>query len=262
VQYKYDAWGKQLAKTGSMASTLGTCNPFRYRGYAYDEETGLYYLRSRYYNTTLVRFINADISIGKKGGVLNYAIYTYCRNNPTSFSDSNGQMYEQSAGGGILDYTQAIDERLNEVISEFIKRSVGDGSPITANDLLLNFENFWWFYTQVDHSAPWDVKEPSSWFQQFPNHYFQAKFFYHDEIITPADLGNFTYGYFGTAMGIDSELLYLMGGVATYTKGKPFGISTLLDAMNAAVSAGAPLYGDWEEDNYWISKGIDAYNAH
>ena len=33
-----------------MASTLGTLNPFRYRGYVYDEETGLYYLRSRYYN--------------------------------------------------------------------------------------------------------------------------------------------------------------------------------------------------------------------
>ena len=50
VEYKYDAWGRMLSKTGTMASTLGTLNPFRYRGYVYDEETGLYYLRSRYYN--------------------------------------------------------------------------------------------------------------------------------------------------------------------------------------------------------------------
>ena len=50
VEYKYDAWGRMLSKTGTMTSTLGTLNPFRYRGYVYDEETGLYYLRSRYYN--------------------------------------------------------------------------------------------------------------------------------------------------------------------------------------------------------------------
>ncbi len=50
VEYVYDAWGALIAKTGSMVATLGTVNPFRYRGYIYDEETGLYYLRSRYYN--------------------------------------------------------------------------------------------------------------------------------------------------------------------------------------------------------------------
>lgn len=44
VVYEYDAWGKPLSKTGSMAATLGTLNPFRYRGYIYDEKTGLYYI--------------------------------------------------------------------------------------------------------------------------------------------------------------------------------------------------------------------------
>ena len=48
VEYVYDAWGKPLSKTGSLKDTLGTVNPFRYRGYVFDEETGLYYLRSRY----------------------------------------------------------------------------------------------------------------------------------------------------------------------------------------------------------------------
>ena len=50
VEYGYDAWGNSISKTGSLAATIGTLNPFRYRGYVYDEETGLYYLRSRYYN--------------------------------------------------------------------------------------------------------------------------------------------------------------------------------------------------------------------
>jgi YD repeat-containing protein len=44
VEYKYDAWGRQVSITGSMASTVGRLNPFRYRGYVYDDETGLYFL--------------------------------------------------------------------------------------------------------------------------------------------------------------------------------------------------------------------------
>lgn len=41
VKCKYDAWGKLLSTTGSLADTLGKCNPFRYRGYVYDEEKEL-----------------------------------------------------------------------------------------------------------------------------------------------------------------------------------------------------------------------------
>ena len=47
VSYRYDAWGQPLNVTGSLATTLGVYNPFRYHGYVYDEETGLYDLRSR-----------------------------------------------------------------------------------------------------------------------------------------------------------------------------------------------------------------------
>ena len=60
VEYGYDVWGNPISKTGSLAATIGTLNPFRYRGYVYDEETGLYYLRSRYYNPVWRRFISSD----------------------------------------------------------------------------------------------------------------------------------------------------------------------------------------------------------
>ena len=66
VSYVYDAWGAPIGKSGSMAETLGTVQPFRYRGYVFDEETGLYYLRSRYYNAERCRFVNADIDMGKE----------------------------------------------------------------------------------------------------------------------------------------------------------------------------------------------------
>jgi len=46
-----------MGVTGSTAGTLGAANPFRYRGYYYDSETGLYYLNSRYYNPNWGRFL-------------------------------------------------------------------------------------------------------------------------------------------------------------------------------------------------------------
>ena len=65
VEYGYDVWGNPISKTGSLAATIGTLNPFRYRGYVYDEETELYYLRSRVYNPEWKRFMNADVSLEK-----------------------------------------------------------------------------------------------------------------------------------------------------------------------------------------------------
>ncbi len=83
VNYVYDAWGRPVSKTGSMAGTLGTVQPFRYRGYVYDEETGLYYLRSRYYNPACCRFINRDVLY--RGN-----LYRYCLNSPVIRADRNG----------------------------------------------------------------------------------------------------------------------------------------------------------------------------
>ena len=90
VEYKYDAWGKPIATTGSMAATLGTRNPFRYRGYIYDEETELYYLRSRYYNPLVGRFVSVDAIAGIRGGLLSHNAYSYAYNNPVSLQDDDG----------------------------------------------------------------------------------------------------------------------------------------------------------------------------
>ena len=90
VEYVYDAWGALIAKTGSMVATLGTVNPFRYRGYVYDEETGLYYLRSRYYNPEWKRFINADKYISQ--GSLFANMFAYCKNAPLMFNDPDGKL--------------------------------------------------------------------------------------------------------------------------------------------------------------------------
>lgn len=93
VSYTYDAWGKVLSVTGTLASTIGTINPFRYRGYYYDRETGFYYLNSRYYDPEVGRFINADAVLGANGGIVGYNLFAYCNNNPVNYSDPSGECW-------------------------------------------------------------------------------------------------------------------------------------------------------------------------
>ena len=90
VTYTYDAWGKILSTSGSMASTLGSHNPLRYRSYVYDQESGLYYLQTRYYNPITGRFINADALITTGQGLLGNNMFAYCNNNPVLYSDFSG----------------------------------------------------------------------------------------------------------------------------------------------------------------------------
>ena len=107
VEYKYDAWGKMLSTTGSLADTLGKRNPFRYRGYVYDEESGLYYLRSRYYNPVIGRFVNADSVQTSYSAMLQCNLYCYCLNNPTIYADSEGRFALLAIGFGTALYMLA-----------------------------------------------------------------------------------------------------------------------------------------------------------
>ena len=67
--YEYDAWGKVLTADTDIAKQ----NPLRYRGYYYDNETGLYYLQSRYYDSFLCTF-----------GKVSSAVYK-CKQNTVNF---------------------------------------------------------------------------------------------------------------------------------------------------------------------------------
>ena len=96
VTYNYDAWGNILSITGTKATTIGRYNPFRYRGYYYDNETGFYYLNSRYYDPAVGRWIspepNADQGNFDCGaGLIAYNVYSYCANNPVLYADPDGE---------------------------------------------------------------------------------------------------------------------------------------------------------------------------
>ena len=99
AQYTYDPYGKVTnvvnANNQSITSPshIGNLNPLRYRGYCYDNETGLYYLISRYYDPITGRFINADdvAYLGITGEVTSYNLYSYCENSPISYNDPLGR---------------------------------------------------------------------------------------------------------------------------------------------------------------------------
>ena len=95
VNYRYNSWGKLLGITGSMAGSLGKDNPYRYKGYYYDEETGMYYLKSRYYDPEICRFISADdvtVMIDSPMSLTDKNLYAYCDNDPVNKKDEEGEL--------------------------------------------------------------------------------------------------------------------------------------------------------------------------
>jgi len=102
VNYKYDSWGKLISITGSMADTLGKDNPYRYKGYYYDDETGMYYLKSRYYQPEICRFISADVYIATELNMNGSNMYNYCKNNPVMLMDSDGDFAILAVVGAYL----------------------------------------------------------------------------------------------------------------------------------------------------------------
>ena len=95
-QYSYDAWGNvtgvydQNGNEITNTNDIAHQNPLRYRGYYYDNETGLYYLRSRYYNPEWGRFISADAFADTGQGLIATNMYAYCLNNPVNYADPTG----------------------------------------------------------------------------------------------------------------------------------------------------------------------------
>ncbi len=93
VTYTYDAWGKILNQTDSTIYNLANLNPFKYRSYVYDNESGLYYLQNRYYDPVTGRFLNADDDTKHLKFTINVLcsnLYIYCCNNTVNFLDFDG----------------------------------------------------------------------------------------------------------------------------------------------------------------------------
>ena len=126
VSYNYDAWGNILSETYNSAASssdraIAGYNLFRYRGYIYDADLGLYYLQSRYYDSKIGRFINADTTdiLGVSPGALtDNNLFAYCDNNPVMRTDESGEIWHIFAGAIVGGFIGGAAK----VISNFIHR--------------------------------------------------------------------------------------------------------------------------------------------
>ena len=129
ARYSYDAWGVCTVTQDTSECGIASINPFRYRGYFYDEEIGMYYLQSRYYDPGVGRFINSDTSdsLQEINNVLENNLFTYCQNKPVRESDYTGSLL-----------TSIIKKILVGVFKGFISQLGSDFITYFYNILLVN----------------------------------------------------------------------------------------------------------------------------
>ncbi len=151
VNYVYYAWGKVVATTGTLASTIGNYNPLRYRGYYYDTETGLYYVSSRYYDPEIGRWINADSQLNTSLGVLGCNMFAYCLNNPVNKVDYGG-----NKPGDLFDTMDEAAKDAAEYLGELTWENTWEYSTAiyTVNTTVKTYETvtkthrfLWWTWT-------------------------------------------------------------------------------------------------------------------
>ena len=198
AQYTYDAWGYILSSGGNLAEV----NPLRYRGYYYDNETGFYYLQSRYYDPANRRFINADVYASTGQGFLGTNMFAYCNNKPIINSDPSGHALRSNltaicdGGSGYLDRTKDVKRVLRENYEQAKRWGWELDGP---------FE----FYDAVKDGDKWDYKRLPKGSEWIPRN---GVFSVNGKKMTAEQLGNINYGFTGSAMGFPAPVLHMAGG--------------------------------------------------
>ena len=121
-----DAWGMHQQGSGAISN-----NPFRYRGYYYDEETGFYFLQSRYYDPQMKRFLNADSTFIAGDALTASNMYAYCDNNPVNLCDPSGM-----ASWWVQQGLTTMNEIHNVVVGTYVAYLGGQGNSVYTNSFI------------------------------------------------------------------------------------------------------------------------------
>jgi RHS repeat-associated protein len=127
--YAYKAYGEPTIKNnaGTVLSKSAIDNPYLFTARELDSETGLYYLRARYYNPEMGRFIQED-PIGIRGGS---NFYIYALNNPSNLTDLFGEDVDIDK---FVEWVNAnASERSKGLCAKSIRRGLEAGGLDTAN---------------------------------------------------------------------------------------------------------------------------------
>lgn len=118
ARYTYDAWGACISVSGNNG--IATINPFRYRGYYCDVETGYYYLQTRYYDPTTGRFLNSDDTkyLGTTDSAVGFNLFSYCDNNPVNRSDVNGHSWISDRFNDVKNAAKKITKAVSNTVQK------------------------------------------------------------------------------------------------------------------------------------------------
>ena len=260
AQYVYDMWGKLVGvydgagRAVTDPEHIALRNPFRYRGYMYDEESGLYYLQSRYYDPVTGRFVNADDAL-RTSMTIGSNLLAYCGNNPINYSDPNGRWF-------IIDdiFTGPIDELavfavvaiVTGIVESTKDQRWTDGTGALQIDpelptvererpaIILPPPN-------VDQE-PEKAREPLPWSNEDPPRKKPSAIYYDAILLKPGIMVNYAY-----AMDADQASAHLLSGNHVWTK-------TEADAKALA----RYVSGDYVSgNNEWLVKtGQNAFHYH
>ncbi|NDI34537.1 RHS repeat-associated core domain-containing protein [Chengkuizengella sediminis] len=136
-EYDYDIWGNVLSETSHETKTFD--NPFQYTGEIYDEESGLIYLRARYYDPSIGRFITEDTYEGTISNPLSMNLYTYVYNNPMIYNDPSGHLGNaiiQKYGHEFLGDSTSNNTYNPNLINMFNSVNFVYATPVDTHDML------------------------------------------------------------------------------------------------------------------------------
>ena len=130
VKYEYSVWGELIEEKEIENKKIVEDNPYKYKSYYYDKESGLYYLKSRYYSASLHRFISLDqTEYMEIGSITGLNLYVYCGNDPVNMTDPEGHFFVSALIIGAL-------------VGSFI---VGAGASVVSQGLTYGWNaiNYW-----------------------------------------------------------------------------------------------------------------------
>lgn len=152
ANYLYDSWGNIISITDESGNDISNenehianINPYRYRSYYYDKETGLYYLKTRYYNPKWGRFINSD-GVIVNSDVIKGNLYSYCANDPINNIDKNGCKSKKKKESKFKNFMNGVYNFLKKTIDRLFSHETvtsKDSLYIPVGNVLgvLNVEN-------------------------------------------------------------------------------------------------------------------------
>lgn len=166
VKYDYDAWGTTSIKQDTSSSSIGYLNPFRYKGYYYDSESGMYYCKTRYYVPLWGRWLNADNPknlILTNASILNN--YGYCSNSPINYRDKKGTLswgdiwngiknfFTETIGGFVETTANIITKSVDYLFVGYeagVKRNVVSGDDSKPISFYVSGPSEWWKFWEIE----------------------------------------------------------------------------------------------------------------